>query len=80
MTKNMVDCAYFGDAIRSARKQTRMNLTESAKLFGITRRTLQKFESGTKLIPSEMLTQMMRWSFVMLRARSFSVPASDKPK
>ena len=80
MTKNMVDCAYFGDAIRSARKQSRMNLTETAKLLGISRRTFQKYECGSKLIPADILTQMMRWSFVMLRARGFSAPAGVRPK
>lgn len=79
MTKNMMDCAYFGDAIRTA-KQLRINLTKCAKLFGILRRTFQKFETGTKLIPEDILVQLLRWSFIMLRAHSISAPASDRLK
>ncbi len=66
----LVDNAYFGKFIKSARKNARLKSFDAAKMLRITSRKLAKYESGKELIPDFVIEKLLYNGWTMLAARN----------
>lgn len=70
----LAGCRYFGRVFRCARKNARMTMTDCARLFGVSTRIIRQYETGTLIIPDNVLQRLMYYGFLLLRVRNMSKP------
>ena len=65
----LVDAKYFGNLLRNARRKQNLNTSDAAKMFGISRRELIRYEHGTLPISEGVLMSMFYHGFCLLRCK-----------
>ena len=65
----LVDTKYFGNLLRFARRHSRLNSDEVARMFSISVRQLHRYEQGKEVIPCNILQSLFQHGFCLLQCR-----------
>lgn len=70
MAMLLIDAKHFGRMLKYARRENIMSMEDCAKLLKITKTDLRQFERGTKIINERVLSRLMLYGLMLLKARS----------
>lgn len=68
----LIDCRQIGHALRCARKSASLNITATAKMLGVSRRDLLRYETGRLTVPECTLHRLMHFGLLVMRARQMT--------
>ena len=70
MTMLLIDAKHFGRMLKYARRENKMSMEDCAKLLKISKSDLRQFERGTNIIGEHVLSRLMLYGLMLLKARS----------
>lgn len=68
----LIECTHLGREFRCARKSAGIPLRDAARMLGVDRKTLLKYERGTSPISDSIVQRLAHFGYVLLRARDMT--------
>ncbi len=65
----LIECRHIGHEFQRARKSACIPMRDAAKMLGLDRKTLAKYEGGKLPIPDNMVHRLAHYGYVLMRAR-----------